>query len=282
MKANVLIKRILPDFEDRLLLRRVLYMPRDIFDTILGRRPAMMPPWGLRFVGDGDFTEIGERIVGFLQRFSGLRPEDSILDAGCGIGRLAVPLTSYLTTGSYEGFDIVRPAIRWCTRNITSKHQNFRFTWADIYNKHYNPKGRLTATSWKFPYQDSSFDVVVLSSVFTHMLPDGFRAYLAEVFRVLKPNGRCWSSLFLLNSESRELMSSGRAILKLPHRYSEHCFVLDPRFPETTVGYEEEFVKREYIRAGLHPTLLYGSWCGRAAAVDYQDVVLVSRVPPRS
>ena len=40
-----------------------------------------------------------------------LSPDHRVLDIGCGTGRMAIPLTSFLSKkGSYEGFDIVR---RW-------------------------------------------------------------------------------------------------------------------------------------------------------------------------
>ena len=42
----------------------------------------------------------------------GLKPEHRVLDIGCGVGRVALPLTRYLTSGTYDGFDIVKRWIR--------------------------------------------------------------------------------------------------------------------------------------------------------------------------
>ena len=48
---------------------------------------------------------------------------NSVLDVGCGIGRMAIPLARYLNTdGKYEGFDIIPENIAWCQRAITPRY----------------------------------------------------------------------------------------------------------------------------------------------------------------
>jgi SAM-dependent methyltransferase len=104
---------------------------------------------------------------------------------------MALPLAGYLNReGRYAGFDVSRSAIAWCTENISGSHPNFDFRVVDIQNGVYNPKGRFKSSDLRFPYPDGSFDVVLLASVFTHMLPQDVRHYLYEIVRVLKPGGR--------------------------------------------------------------------------------------------
>ena len=56
-------------------------------------------------------------IAGAILGFADPRPGERVLDVGCGIGRMARPLAGYLTgDGSYDGFDVNREGIRWCTR----------------------------------------------------------------------------------------------------------------------------------------------------------------------
>src|SRR5262245_55753272 len=98
------------------LARRGFRAARDLAldtpDTALGRLDPQAPPRRLRFVGDGDFAAIGREFAGYLRTYAGLSPDHRVLDVGCGIGRIAVPLLDYLSErGSYDGFDIVPRAI---------------------------------------------------------------------------------------------------------------------------------------------------------------------------
>jgi SAM-dependent methyltransferase len=142
-------------------LRRALEPIRQVLQP-------MTPPPTLYSVGGGDFKRIGNDFLGYFKA-SGLRPDSRVLDIGSGIGRMAVPLTRYLTS-EYNGLEIVAEGVDWCQRQISSRFPNFHFTRADVYNKHYNPTGRYQARDYRFPYEDSSFDFVFLTSVFTHML----------------------------------------------------------------------------------------------------------------
>jgi SAM-dependent methyltransferase len=187
---------------------------------------------------------------------------------------MAMPLTKYLSkSGSYDGFDIVPRAIKWCSNNITSRYPNFRFHFADIYNKHFNPNGRLTAADFRFPYGDGMFDLVFLTSVFTHMLQNDVEHYLSEISRVLKLDGRCLITWLLLNEESKQLIERGNSSVALLHRV-ERSLTVDKDVPEKAVAYEEADVLKFYARQGLRLTrpIYYGSWCGRSEYLSYQDI----------
>jgi SAM-dependent methyltransferase len=162
---------------------------------------------------------------------------------GCGIGRLAIPLTRYLEDGSYEGLDIVPSGIRWC--NEHTQHQNFRFRLADIFNKEYNPSGRLRASQYTFPYPDHSFDVIVLVSVFTHMLPDDTEQYVGEIPRVLRSHGRCYATYYLINPDARRLMESGQGSLRFKHDLGTYWTVYE-KVPELSIAYEEGYIRELY------------------------------------
>src|SRR5439155_26776504 len=135
---------------------------------------------------------IGDRWVQTFIRLVGLQPHERVLDLGCGIGRMAVALTRYLDhRGSYEGLDIVEAGIKWCTKHVTPRFPSFRFQLADVFNSHYNPKGKFKPSEYRLPYQADDFDFVFLTSVFTHMFAPEVENYLSEVHRVLRPGGRC-------------------------------------------------------------------------------------------
>ena len=69
-----------------------------------------------------------------------------------------------------------------------------------------NTRQRLTA----FPCADNSFDLVFLTSVFTHMFAGDVENYLSEISRVLKPGGKCLITWFLLDEVSRKSGEPGQ------------------------------------------------------------------------
>jgi SAM-dependent methyltransferase len=79
---------------------------------------------------------------------------------------------------------------RGARENISGSHPNFDFGIVDIQNGVYNPKGSFKSSDLRFPYPDGSFDVMLPSSVFTHIVPQDVRNYLHEIVRVLKSGGR--------------------------------------------------------------------------------------------
>ncbi len=95
---------------------------------------------------------------------------------------MAVELTGYLSNaGEYWGFDVGARGIQWCQTHITPRFPNFHFWRSDIYNKAYNPRGKIASREFKFPYSNAYFDFAFLTSVFTHMLLPDVKHYLGEI-----------------------------------------------------------------------------------------------------
>lgn len=232
-----------------------------------------------KWVGPGDFEATGREFLRYFIDLAELKPDEAVLDVGCGCGRMAVPLTRYLSGEAvYEGFDVIPDLIKWCERNVTRRYPNFCFRLADIYNKVYNPGGKQMSYEYEFPYESRSFDFVFLTSVFTHMLPMDMERYLSEIARVLRPGGRSLVTYFLLNDESRELIAAGSSSLDFKHSF-EGCMTLSSDAPETAVAYDEADALGLYAKNALEVVrpVHYGSWCGRANGLSFQDIVMANR-----
>ena len=236
---------------------------------------ADLPPLHLRrYVGPlGSFESSGAEFMGYLRSLASLRPDERVLDIGCGCGQMALHLKNYLDeNGSYAGVDIHWPSINWCQRNIARRHKNFQFSHIDVRNLAYNPNAAQRAEAYVFPFADRSFDLILLKSVFTHMRPPEVSNYLSEVARLLKSDGRCLATFFLLNDEQAALPN------ELAFNYGEGEWrYVHEHSPESAVAYDENFVMQLLEKYGLVvEKKIYGRWSGRDDGLSYQDILILS------
>jgi len=272
------LKRIVPP-PARRSARWALNHALDVVDFLSGRRNPLVAPRHLNDVGSGDSQAIGREFAKYFIELGSLQPGHRVLDVGCGIGRMAAPLTAYLgEKGGYEGLDIVKRGVQWCTQHISPRFPNFRFAHADIYNKRYNPHSRTPASQYVFPYGDSSFDFVFLTSVFTHMLPIDVENYLRQISRVMKSSGTCFATFFLVNEESGALIKTEKILLDFKFEFGDY-FTTDAVVPESAIAYNEHFIRGLYSKTGLRieDPVHYGSWCGRKRFLSFQDIVLARK-----
>jgi ubiquinone/menaquinone biosynthesis C-methylase UbiE len=240
----------------------------------------LVPPCELLFDGTTtheQFISIGENFVrNYLIQRARLKPTDKILDIGCGIGQKARPLTRFLCSeGVYEGFDVTASGINWC-KEAYQDYSNFHFQYVDLYNSHYNRNATQFSASFQFPFPDREFDLVFLSSVFTHMLPDELCNYISESSRVLKNGGRCVATYFLINPEVLQFIKFNNPSISIPCEHSPVCWVANRETPETTVAYDEQYIRDQYLKNNLHiAEVSYGNWSGRRDVLNaLQDAVI--------
>ena len=231
-------------------------------------------------IGKGDFKGVGTEFLQYFRTLGNIAPNDRVLEVGCGIGRMAVPLTKFLSSqGSYDGIDISKVGINWCLKNITSQYPNFRFQVADVFNEHYNPQGATKASDYRFPYEDGFFDFAFATSLFTHMITEDTKNYLREIFRVLKDGAKSLITYFTINTESLETIRVKEVPLELKKLPFQGCYTANPDDPEAFIGYDEQYIREMYREIGfsLVEPIQYGSWCGREDFVSDQDIVLAKK-----
>jgi SAM-dependent methyltransferase len=237
----------------------------------------LLPPPKLRdHVGDGDFEALGNYFLDHFRTIGELKPHETVLDVGCGSGRMALPLTRYLNNDArYEGFDVSKECIAWCKENITSRYPNFNFQHADIYNKFYNPDGKISPENFVFPYPQGTFDFINLTSIFTHMLPADVEHYFSEISRVLKKGGRCFITYFLMNQESIECINQKKSIINFVDSGKGYYSPVKD-VPEQVLAYDEGFIRRLYRKYDLSikEPVYYAKWCGRQHGIEGQDIIL--------
>jgi SAM-dependent methyltransferase len=199
-----------------------------------------------------------------------------VLDAGCGLGRMARPLAAFLDGGAYAGFDVVAADVAWCRRRYAGLAPRFRFEHLDVANAAYNPRGRTAAERLVLPFPDGAFDFAIAISLFTHLLPEAARRYLAELARTLAPGGRLYATFFVVDEAARDAIAAGRTDLHFAHELGG-ARVQSLRRPEAAIAFGRAGLERWLADAGLDlERFAPGSWRGQPAAV-YQDVAVARR-----
>ncbi|MBO9718172.1 MAG: DUF563 domain-containing protein [Pseudoxanthomonas sp.] len=119
----------------------------------------------------GDYEAVGMLEFQLLKHL-GLKPEHTVVDVGCGSGRLAYQLKDYLT-GPYVGIDVVPELFQYARRKCG--RDDWRF---------------YAAPGTVIPEPDASADFITFFSVFTHLQFEETYRYLQDARRVLKPGGK--------------------------------------------------------------------------------------------
>lgn len=166
------------------------------------------PPMSIRVRSNGlrkqfngkRFGELGGILHEELVARASLTSQSKILEIGCGCGRFAFAFAPKVDDGAYTGVDIDGPSIASAKGNAYLSRKKFAFDHLDVHNTEYNPAGKYPAKKYRFPFEDNSFDVIFLVSVFTHMLPDDVKNYIKEIGRMLKPGGHVMFTTFVMDA----------------------------------------------------------------------------------
>ncbi len=146
-------------------------------DTELAQFAAPLPPEDLRaLTGAGynahDFLTSGATIFLAVSAITDLNASRSLLDFGCGCGRLLRFLSRYAGRVDLVGVDVEPRHIQWDSCNLTFA--------SFAVNDKLPP----------LPFAAGRFDTIVCLSVFSHLREATHRAWTEELARVLAPEGR--------------------------------------------------------------------------------------------
>lgn len=215
------------------------------------------------------FERASAEYVGLLSALAGLNPSSRILDVGCGAGALAIMLRDRLgPDGRYLGFDVDDPSIRWCQKILAN--ERFAFRHHDYWNATYRPQGRRDQP---WPVEDGWADIVILKSLFTHMLPEDITFYVRELKRTLSPAGTALVTAFTYASIDR-VVEERFKFDGVGYRYAR------AGAPEAAVAYPRDWLLRTFADARLSTTFRPGFWRPQdETPLAYQDVLIArSRV----
>ncbi len=259
----------------RYFIRKLLYLPLDIYEKNIKYRHQKIPSRTQYFIG-GDFIKQGMDFFGSIKKFTPICPGSTVLDIGCGIGRLAFQLKDYLSEeGQYFGFDINKSGIDWCRSNITEGMSNFEVRCIDLYNIEYNPGGKLSPLTFKFPYEKNKFDVVFATSVFSHMQENALLNYLSEINRVLRPSGIFLATMYIYDPDQKE----DESIVERKFWYSFPNYRISDKYnPEYRIAYDIDFLSDHIVKLNFSSvSWKKGRWRKSPESGIFQDILILKK-----
>jgi SAM-dependent methyltransferase len=200
------------------------------------------------------FETVGKYYCDIFSAGNFYSAKSKILDAGCGVGRIARRLVDQLDKsigGEYHGFDVASDAITWCSQNISSIYNNFNFKHIDLKNQSYNPNGSIMSVDdIIFDYKENYFDFIFATSLFTHLQQKETEKYLRELHKLAIPGCKLYLTFF--TCESIETFSSKH--IDDNHIYfqdSDVSWVAYKDKPNRMVIYKLEYLRKLFPNTGF-------------------------------
>ncbi len=173
---------------------------------------------------------------------------------------------------------MVEAAVDWCTNEISSPYPNFKFIHANVSNAYANDAKGADAATYKLPFPDNTYDLVFLTSVFSHVRPEEIRAYLHEISRVMKLGANCYATYYLTDDFALEQIAKNEASQNFKHDFGNFLST-HKRVPEQTIAVPEPLIRSYYRESGLSilEPILFGGWANRPHHYGGQDVIVARK-----
>jgi SAM-dependent methyltransferase len=209
---------------------------------------------------------------------------DTVLDFGCGCGRLARQIMQQRTQPKhYVGFDLHRGMISWCQNNLTPKSKNFVFRHHNVENSSFNP-GVGKPQLLPMPADDGEFSLIIALSVFTHTIESHAEYYLKEVARVLRKNdGELAASFFLFDKQYFPMMHDFQNALYISIDDPWNAVIFDRTWLEQTLnnlGLRIVRAQPPHVRGFQWLLHIRSNDCGEARISLPNDEGPFGRIPP--
>jgi ubiquinone/menaquinone biosynthesis C-methylase UbiE len=163
------------------------------------------------------FDTVGRLELEVLKR-EGLKPTDTLVDLGCGTGRLAIHAIPTLEGGHYIGIDISQSMLHAARERVEAAIPDppCRVSW-------------IHQTTPAFELDDNSVDMMCAFSVINHMEHEDAYLYFKEALRVVPPGGRFVFSCLPMNTERAREVFFKSASMDLQTRHTKVRHIVTSR-----------------------------------------------------
>jgi SAM-dependent methyltransferase len=235
--------------------------------------PPLLMQYTTGLTNEADFASHG---ADFWAALSAASPKPlseyaSILDFGCGCGRLARMFKGF--AGRIAGCDIDYRHIDWC--NSALKYM----------------QAKVSSVHPPIPFADNEFEAVISISIFTHLTESSQDEFLQELARVCRPDGLLFLTIHgrraleraLAEPRIRALVNVEEDLFQAARKKFEdgqHAFVLQAPWLQTEkiisepFEYGITFIPENHLRT--HWTKWFDLLEIRSGAIhDFQDIIVL-------
>ena len=248
---------------------------RDIFEAMQAEKINGVPLSDV--IGGGN----PETVLG---RHIDLEAQRSVLDVGCGCGRIATGLTQVLDENcDYIGVDILPGLVEFGRKFITPRYPRFKFLVLNEGNFTYDtmrPKGSaVDIAKLGQAAPAGSVGLAISISLFTHLDFAAAADVLKNVSRLLATGGQAFITIFIVDAEARRNIGRGATGFSFGHRTpSGELSAEKLEDPTFAVGYEVEKMDELVNGAGLQREhWIRGYWSQGNFGETFQDALILRK-----
>lgn len=242
-----------------------------------------LPPVPLmQTIGSHDATHFRDNGARFFRDISNrlLLTEDStVLDLGCGCGRMAIPFVNFLSAGRFYGCDVWPEGVAWCSDNLTAQGNATFHVQPAANNYYYENFDPSKKNDFKLPWlPDRTLDASYAISVFTHLIAEDAQNYLSELARATKPGGLAYLTFFIIDKYFMAYrQKTGLHTMVTESATDPGCFYAYSG-QDFFGGFTVAVLQRMFAQAGWQVVSFdTGSWAAKPGALNYQDTFILER-----
>lgn len=235
-------------------------------------------------VGGGDPEPIAHEVVTAIEKYAKLNAGDSILDVGCGCGRIATALTQYVEPASnYIGIDIVPGLIDFARNFITPRYPSFKFLLLNESNKTYDwwlrQGGDMGIATLAEAAAAKSIELAISVSLFTHLDYPSALEMLTSIHHLLKDDGRVFATVFVLDADAIDGIEGSRSAFHFKHRTpSGKLYAEKSDDPTFAVAYDGGRLDELIGSAGFQlERRVRGYWSMGGPGETFQDALVLKK-----
>jgi ubiquinone/menaquinone biosynthesis C-methylase UbiE len=218
-------------------------------------------------IDNDTLSGISRNFIHYLVKDCKIASNAKILEIGCGIACLSLPLIKYVKSGGkYCGIDPDKQCIDWCKHKITP--------FCDASFKLYNND----EPEIHFPFDDGEFDVVFTGSLFGSIQQESIDKYLSEITRILKKGGQLIFTIFMahqfqITAKSKKIKTRTRL-----NKTNGVAFLTNSRNEKAYV-HQDALINTSLEKAHFEiKDTIFGNWSDMSNSPIYQDLVSTVKV----